>query len=410
MRFQELADIALSSAKGKRDLLIIIPYYAEYDILARHLDLLDRQSWKEFDAIIVAEGDSDAAKVAGLAKSGRFGFGIVVVKRKENSGSAGGYFTGQKYALENGYGCVIMADTDCMPEDPGLVKALYENRDRGFVSPTVYGNKDGIRTKFEIPSVNHYSLVSRGIMEEYGLYYAPLYYYAEGGEYAERIRQPRATVENYATHPFKIGEEFVKMDKTWYTLLNTIHMMKFETILPYLAFLNAMAMALAFFVFGSRKAREYAVRSFSLLMSFKYGKEAIGAIRGIGPLETVPKESLPEGVMHADMRSGNYALSSRRGKIASMAHSALSWAGRDVAVDETYSFSGIVLRGIFSRRTFVRNGDAYIPLFDNSNPIMHAIRLALFAVAFFPFVGLMSLAYIPIKLVRMPKTLGYGLD
>jgi hypothetical protein len=409
MRFQELADVLWAAPSGgKPDLLVIMPYYAEYDTLAMHLGFLDKQAFQKFDLIVVMENNADSSKVVGLLRSMRHGFGIIACKRRENTGSAGGYFTGQKYALENGYGYVIMADADCIPEDSKLIEGMYAKRESGFVSATVYGIKGGIRTKFESPSINHYSLLSRSVMERYGLYYVPLYYYAEDGEYLERIKQPRVIIGNFATHPFKIGEEFAKMDKTWYSLLNTIHLMSFNKIVPYLVFFNAMA--LSFLVFTQGKMREYAAVSLGMLLSFKYGKDAIGRLSAIGKPETVTPQSLPPTAVLVDAKNNDYAVASRRSKIGSMLYSVFSWLRKDVAVNETYSFSGTVLRALFSKRTFVRTGDGYVLLCDNSNLFLHAMRLVVLAISFVPFIAIMTLAYLPIKLVRMPKTLGYGLE
>ena len=403
MLFRDLACIEYEINVKKADLLIIIPYYNEFDILAKHLEDLGRQNYLDFNVVVVPEGSSETKRISDFLKAKKFAYGVIVAKRKGNTGSAGGYFTGQKYALENGYGYAIMADSDCRPEDKDLVRVLYENRKQGFVSPVIYTVKEDIRIRSIVPSVNHYTLVSRGVMEKYGLYYAPLYYYAEDGEYSERIKEKRRFIENYATHPLKIGEEFNKTDKTWYSLINSIHFMSFGFVWKYILFFNALVLAHA--IFMNEELRRIAMVSFRLLMSFKYGKEAIDGLK-----TNLTYTQNVGNALRDRFEDSGYAASGIRGKAMQLIGGILENFRKEIVVESTYSYSKVIIMGIFAKKLYVGVGDRYLLLSDNGNPIIHVMKIVMFSLLLAPFTIGFGVIYLIIKALKRPKTLGYGLD
>ncbi|NYZ74267.1 glycosyltransferase, partial [Candidatus Micrarchaeota archaeon] len=134
--FGELVQSTKEFRKKKANGLIIMPFYRAYDYLFKHLELLEAQTFQDFDLLIVLNSLSDEKKVLDFINQNKFGYGIIVAKRKEDTGSAGGFFTGEKYALENGYKYIIITDDDCLPVNKRHIETLVEEHRKG--NPLVY--------------------------------------------------------------------------------------------------------------------------------------------------------------------------------------------------------------------------------------------------------------------------------
>jgi rhamnopyranosyl-N-acetylglucosaminyl-diphospho-decaprenol beta-1,3/1,4-galactofuranosyltransferase len=118
----ELSEVIISEKRYGRigkDTLVIMPFYNSYDYLSRHIELLKRQTFKGFDLLIVLSSVSDGKKVDEILGTAAPDYGIIAVKRKDDTGSAGGFYAGQKYALEHGYQYMVITDDDCLPVDAG---------------------------------------------------------------------------------------------------------------------------------------------------------------------------------------------------------------------------------------------------------------------------------------------------
>ncbi len=107
----DYASVLLERRKNSQ-VLIVMPFYDNYAAIAKHLELLSAQTTSDFDIVIVASVVSDEKKLREIIDGGNYKFGVALVKRKEDTGSAGGYFTGEKYALENGYRAILIGDDD----------------------------------------------------------------------------------------------------------------------------------------------------------------------------------------------------------------------------------------------------------------------------------------------------------
>ena len=118
----------------------------------------------------------------------------LTVITQENSGSAGGQFTGIKTAYEKGYDWIWCLDDDCVAETKALENLLNINPDSNIVlNSTVLSNESAIDGKMAfaiydknrdilyrnsnecedllIPSANFFNgtLISRNIIEQIGL-------------------------------------------------------------------------------------------------------------------------------------------------------------------------------------------------------------------------------------------------
>src|SRR5208283_4347411 len=201
--FSEYASLIRENRKGG-EVLLIMPFYTNYQALFKHLDSLTKQTFTAFDVVIVANAVSDEKKIVNFIANGKFPFGIVLAKRKEDTGSAGGYFTGEKYALEKSYRAVIIGDDDCLPMDDRLIEKMVSEWKGGALAAgpecrflmgdtVVYTNR----------ALPFYNLIDIGLLKRGGLHYLPAYIGADDIDFTLRIAKgvKISQIDSYVTHP-----------------------------------------------------------------------------------------------------------------------------------------------------------------------------------------------------------------
>ena len=168
----EVVSERVDRRKGRKETAIVITTYGNQALLREHLRALEKQSSGDFDVIIVY-GERDVVAESTLP--------ILHIKERGRNGSSGAYYIGEKTALDEGYGIVMLADDDCMPESPNLVKSLAESARSGnkIVMPMLHKRDRGMK-KTSIP--HYYGTFSREVLEDAGLTYFPLFF---GGEDVE---------------------------------------------------------------------------------------------------------------------------------------------------------------------------------------------------------------------------------
>ncbi len=126
-------------------ILAIIVTYNRLSDLNKCIVALQMQSYKDFDICIVNNGSTDGTD--NWLKSN--GEGLIVINQ-ENLGGAGGFYAGQKYAMEHGYDWIWMMDDDGIPH-PDQLKNLVEYADRSdkkFINALVIDKDDHSRFAF----------------------------------------------------------------------------------------------------------------------------------------------------------------------------------------------------------------------------------------------------------------------
>jgi len=84
---------------------------------------------------------------------------------------------------------------------------------------------------------------------------------------------------------------------------------------------------------------------------------------------------------------------------------------KNIVTKNTFSYLKIVALAITARKIYAKTGDdRYLLIADNSNPITHLLRILCFILLFPVFFAAMFIFFIPIKIIKQPNTLGYGLD
>jgi len=385
--------------------------FNSYDNVERHLGLLAKQSFIAFDVLLVLGVPFDALRLEKWLAGRKFPFGVIVSQENERRGCSGGFFTGQKFALEHGYDYVIMADDDCMPVDRHLLESLWKNRSREYVVPKTVFVADGYRKPGFSAGPTQYSLYSAEVFRKYGLYYLPLFHGADDGEYMERVKVKPFQIENKTEHPYIAGMRlFSGFDRSLLFLHQALVIMKNRRALLYnLAQHAFLATASLFFL------PAYGRRAFSrmerLLFSYTYGKAASEGMRsGFEAFVEQRGRGSFVGFSIVDERDASYIEKSSGGKAAGLLAQACSFR-KDVVVENTYSFVRGFALAAMARRLYVKvGGGKYLWMADNRSALPHAIKLALFLPALALVFALSLFIFVPIKFACQPKTYGYGLD
>ena len=393
--------------------LVIIPFYSEYDMLTKHLGYLRNQTARDFDVIILPEPNSDENKVLEIINNANCPFGIIVAKRRFNSGGTGGFFPGQKYALAHGYKYMILADADCYPVDKELVENLFKNGEHGMVTPHSVPTHNDIPIRSRPPgpaSSGHYSLFSEKFVRKYGLYYAPLFYGTDDVEYTQRIEKatPRPLViGNFCeTTLFGHGTLDRKFVKYWLYLLNEVIIVKAPIgfLVRCAKFIFSLMGVLLFFPGESKKVFQILLGQ---ALAFSYGKPAYDALAKSNILRILKSDEVP-GIANYLQIDNTERLPTGLGKSLGELFALFR---KDVLVsDNVFGFRAILNAAAARKLAYALDGERVLVAANNSNFIIHLVKLFLFVFLSPVLLIVFLVLFVPIKIVKYPKTMGYGLD
>jgi hypothetical protein len=408
MKFADLvSSVEVFGGKGS-DTLIIMPAYQEYGFISGHLEALGRQTCRDFDLVIILNRVSDEKKVYGIIEKVNPGFRVIVAKRKEDTGSAGGFFTGQRYALENGYQQAIFADVDCMPVSSDLVETLLSNKDREFVKPTVRMIENDVVTQTITESViPYYALLSVGLMRRKGLYYMPLYYGAEDLEYNARLGKKPYTIDRLCQHRPAAILSYKNMDKSMIYQVNGMAVARSMDLKSMLIYLVTLVATLpAHMIFFPPYGRRASLKTLHCLLTHTYGKAA--KERLVSGFRESVLEGAPEGFRHVEYTS---AVSKDRQYWKMPFRIMMDTLRKNVAIDYCRSGFLAMAAAVFARKTVYRIDEGkYLTLSDNGGMPAHLLKAALFLAALPLSAAFVVLYVFPINLILGPDTRNYGLD
>lgn len=404
MRLSDFAAIVKDDIVQRKHAIVLMPVFREYESIREHLAFLSAQDSQDFDLVIVMNAHTEGNRVMDILRSAKPAFGTAVIKRKEDTGSAGGFFTGQLYALEKGYQFQIFADADCYPTDTALVGSLIRAGHHGYVSHPVHNTVNGKRLLTTPATViAQYCLLSSEIVRSMGLYYMPLYLDADDLEYMERIGRKPFVISNAATHPLPFSG-LRNPDRYLRSKINTLTVSKnFRTLLMNFIITSALLPALALFAPGfGGKAH---LSSLQCLLMHRYGKAAASAINS-DFMDFVGTPAPGDGFAKAYY--GSAFGSDSRGFVPLRA--IRDSFRKDVEIEAVSSITLTLLVMLSSRRCRISLGnDKCLTLSDNRNPLLHALRLAAFAFCFPAIALLLLFVFLPQKIFFQPKTMRYGL-
>jgi len=414
MNYSELISYEKKYCKCKNDLLIIIPCFINYDILVKHLGYLSKQTFQKFDVVIVLGPNFDDAKLFNFLEKNNFGFGTIVIKRKEDTGSAGGFFAGQKYGMENNYQYMINADDDCMPVDPNIIESLYSKKELGYVCSTQkLVIESNYKTVSNPPCIAQYTLFSASMFKKYGFFYAPLYCGAEDSEFLQRIANEKFhIVSNIVEHPYTIAGKFVLKNpsRQWLYILSNMIMLKLNMSMLNLFFLFSLLTALSL-LFITMYGFGLFISLNTLLFSFTLGKKAYNKLNLSIKQTILTKDQIPVNLETINDRDTRYLEGDAKAKLFRIFRESFPYFRKDVVILNTFSYLKIIMLGSFCRTLYFKMDDgSYMLISKNSSIIPHIAKLFVVPVfAVFYFI-LIILLFVPLKLLKQPRTMGYGLN
>lgn len=103
---------------GNNKIACVIVTYNRLDLLKLCIEALRNQAIKEFDIVVVNNDSTDGTKEWLSSQND------LILINQGNLGGAGGFYTGTKYAYENGYEWIWMMDDDGLPEKNQLKELL----------------------------------------------------------------------------------------------------------------------------------------------------------------------------------------------------------------------------------------------------------------------------------------------
>ncbi len=181
--------------KPGNKMALIIPTFENNDLLIRQLDKLKSQSFKGFDIIIVYGADDPFIKKPEWSS-------ILHLRQKSRQGSSGGYYAGQRCAMDQGYETVVLSDNDCLPVSDDLMRELARAIDDGaqaVIANQTHGDPAFIN---QVGIPHYYGCFRRDVLIKTGLTYLPLFYGGEDIDLLERIRKQGIPIERVHARAF----------------------------------------------------------------------------------------------------------------------------------------------------------------------------------------------------------------
>ncbi len=166
----------------KQDLAVIIATNRRKKILEEHLERLSKQTYRDLDIIIVYDEETEFVHAPPWSS-------MVHLRERGRNGSAGAFYIGEKFALQEGYNKIILADDDCFPQSEDLVERIYHELDKGknVVVPLVdYGT---FHRKSKTESIHHYGGLRKEVFKKSGLTFLPFWLGVEDIELMTRIKK-----------------------------------------------------------------------------------------------------------------------------------------------------------------------------------------------------------------------------
>jgi len=216
------ADFIFSKPHGTNELCIIMPVYNEYTYLFKHLEVLSQQIFQDFDLIVILSNLDTSAVVDELKKK-ELKYGLVVIKRKDDTGSSGGFYAGERYALAKGYKHLIMADVDCFPVDNDVIEKMMAAKEAGWVAPILLMREGEHTMRDDI--LHCYNLLDINIFRKVGLHYPSIYIGGDDYEMELRIKRHgfrRKLVDVKCEHPLKKYNSFESGTDILYPMNTTL--------------------------------------------------------------------------------------------------------------------------------------------------------------------------------------------
>jgi len=394
----------------RRKAAIVIPTRNGNDLTDRHLRLLSAQTCRDFDVIMVY-GENDAF----LPHT--YGVPAVHLRRSMDCGSAGGFYTGEKFALENGYETLILADNDCFPESASLVKDLLKGTDNGtdVIFPGVrnIGGKKPERRG----TLPQYGCMRAQMLTKVGLTYLPFYFGGEDNELLRRIMNHGyriGYVNSAAYHPYAFSMFTCPLPKMR-------NYLRGETMSCYMTYhFHEGCLMIFTFILGGLFLAPFRKELSGIMMEsvirgsmMRFFKPDAGTQDGSWP--RIYKSAT--GIEVCRLAYGRNPDETLFGKIRGITSAWMKYIaqipgtfGKDIIFDRNVGLSGMAL-AFLARTSWLRDNGKYYPVLQDNRPYLFPLYAAFFLLVVLLTIPI-SLALITLGYVRKSvlgvKPLGYG--
>jgi hypothetical protein len=396
--FGGMARIVSEHGRRAGGVLVILPFHNKYDFLDAHLDLLGKQTYRKFDLLIVGSSGSDEKRIEGFVREKKPDFAVLIAKRFEDNGAAGGFYTGERFALENGYDCMVLAEEDALPVDARVMEKLVGERAKGtgFAASVCQFGINGT-VVFDSHGGHMYTMVSRDAIQKAGLHYIPMYLGAEDGDMMLRLPKP-VIVDARVTHPAWLSV-FANFERNVGYRVNKIIFICESEKLSYLYTFGALLPG--HILFGTGLTRSAAFHIISCVLRMKYGKEAV--FNG-GKAEVVAGRAFDGAVTPVEL--GNVAapkLALNQGGIPGRIARFAGFVFRKNIVFYPVKNYELLLGMMLSRETWIATPSGYYILAENRNPLLHPLKILSFALLS-PLMLVLGVLIWPTLVLRKPDT------
>jgi len=408
---------------SRNSTVLIIPTCRTDGMLRTHLERLTKQTTKKFDIIIVYEPDNEfAAKPNGTS--------VLHIRRKENSGSAGGFYTGELVALDEGYEKIILSDDDCLPESEVLIERMAAALDKeDVVMPKVtYLPIERITGG----SLHMYAGMRKEVLKKSGLTFYPLYVGGEDYDLATRISKSikdtneiEAVVSHQRVAPFIL---FPKARMYYYTrgLLLQLFLSGSFTKTAFKLFLDLSHALVLALVGNGDGARVYknaildavAMRFFripiesnELIVSKANMNEPVDLELDLGQSETRANDIFEFAVLYTkDYGMGTGILAKRAGYALNYFFEAYKYLNKKIRIKDWYSFIDLPVL-LLSKTTYIEHKRNGYRVSGERNLLLILVDLVAFAMMV-PLMAIGALILTSIGFINMKakniKSRGYG--
>jgi len=194
----EELDRLVTHIAGDKDseIVVCIPSGTSMELLKQHLEILSRQTRKDFDILIIGSVPTVVPE----------GLNIIAYSENAPLGSAGGFGIGQILGYELGYKFIMNADVDCFPMDDTLIETLVRKaQETGKIAAPhgIHSETEPRDTKDYTYTINGYACVPREVFDRIGFEFIRFFRGGEDAEYNKRmVPETVHTGEAMVTHPF----------------------------------------------------------------------------------------------------------------------------------------------------------------------------------------------------------------
>lgn len=209
----ELTDCIQDGRTAKNNVAIIMPSFRGAEKLEKEITYLKQQTFQDFDLVIVYGPGDPFIK-------NRENFSMVHIRRNDDYGSAGGFYTGERFVIEQGYEYVLLADDDCFPTDKTLIESILQilRKESAVVFPTAdVGDPNFIRHL-----MGFYAAMRADTIRKAGLSWMPFHYYCEDLEWHKRLGGYSRDVVIPNTVVHQTRQIYFFSDRAYYVIRNIL--------------------------------------------------------------------------------------------------------------------------------------------------------------------------------------------